>query len=235
MWPLIRICAYLNWRGKQGGPPSSEIPDSNLSFRPENLPDICAASPSRERKKKILLISRADGLTDNVDGLPFDRFISTISLITRAVFDVTVATANPSLTRFDSITDFTDLAVSMDSSNLSIGRGQAEALTVFLKNFSRRLGFSIGYDQVISACTHFSLGQKFWERVFREVSPDIVISTCFYAPDAMGACAAAFQRKIKLVDVQHGRVGLNHPAMAHWNFGNAEPDSYALFPREFWC
>ena len=57
---------------------------------------------------------------------------------------------------------------------------------------------------------------------------------CWYSPAAMGLIAAARERGITVVDVQHGKQGRYHPMYIGWNY-IPQPDGYAMVPNWFWC
>jgi len=60
-----------------------------------------------------------------------------------------------------------------------------------------------------------------------------VVLSVWYSPDAMGLIAAAKERNILTIDVQHGIQGKFHGMYGTWNCIPVR--GYAMMPSAFWC
>ena len=60
-----------------------------------------------------------------------------------------------------------------------------------------------------------------------------VYVSSWYAPDAMGLIAAAYELKIQTIDIQHGKQGKYQAAYCGWN--SIPENGFVNLPRFFWC
>lgn len=234
IWPLIRFSAYFAWRNKKGS--YGEVKDVSLKINADNLAKARIEQKESSQRKRILLISRDEGLNDRVDGKLFDKFISSIRILLEPVHDISLVAIGPRVDRFDATVYLTSLLQSV-SKNMAVNvpNSEVKILDAFLRRFGAQTGLDISLQTILNAYGQFLLGRTFWTKVISTYKPDYVISTCFYIPLFAGACAAARNCGVCFVDLQHGRVGEAHPVMSNWDFSEADPNALSLFPTEFWC
>jgi hypothetical protein len=66
----------------------------------------------------------------------------------------------------------------------------------------------------------------------RQALKDIFV-TSWYFPDVMGICAAARERGVRVIDVQHGKQGRYQAMYSGWT--KIPEQGYELMPDYFWC
>ncbi len=234
VWPLFRVAAYFAWRNKKGV--SSPIADAGLKFDSEKIPDDFRLGSPAATGKRVLLISRDEGLNDRVDGRLFDKYLSATRILFENRYQISAVTYGQELDRFEDVTDISALLLSRSKAiSANVPAAEVEELESYRQRFCRKSGLKIDLNDILNAYASYLVGKTFWSDVFETYSPDYVICTCFYIPLLVGACTAAKRKGIRFIDLQHGRVGGSHPVMSNWNFKKAPPGSLDLFPNEFWC
>ncbi len=233
VWPFVRVQVYFNWRSKSGVP---SVFRSGLRYDPAKLRGLQSAVSHPSSNKRILFISREDGLTDLVDNKLYDRFISSLYLLTNATFDVSLVSVFHKKDRFDDCLDLSGLLNTYAKDvSLRVNKTDLESIEHLLAELPSEFRLDLRPDTVIEKIVYFLLSRAFWSSVFETKRPDLAVTTCFNTPHLMGACAAAHSQGLRMVDLQHGRVGYSHPIMSWWDFRHAPQTVFSLFPSEFWC
>ena len=235
LWPLLRMCLYFAWRSKQTA--LSEPADTGLTFNPDSLLSGEFEITQEAGKKQVMLISRDDALNDKVDGKLFDKFISSIAILFSRFHDIAVVSYTPEKeNRFGHTVDLSrHIDLSNNEFSLNISREDLNIIESYISYICDECRLSVTLETLLHAFGYCARGQSFWSKIFEESRPDIVITTCFYEPFLTGACVAARERGIRFIDMQHGRVGTNHPVMSNWDFRKAQSDVGNFFPSDFWC
>jgi len=183
-----------------------------------------------KNKADVLFLSPEQYYTETIDGKRYSRIIDPFFELVRERFStLKLSYSTPGVEKkYPSINlRFPSNFVSPDTQTRKI-----------IKELSLLLSKLVGVrsDYLLSLIEQAFVEVYFFREKFipilNQISPKMLIQTCYYAPHNMGALWAASELGIPSVDVQHGKQGQFQGMFSYW--GKIPNGGYAVLPTEFW-
>ena len=235
-WPLLRQCLWFELTSVNNHSFASqintlfELTRKKIVSKLRQSTTFSSSSSNFSNSSIALFISRPIYLQELSGGLLFDRIIDPLIYCLPDRSDYSKYYMSSCYNSSDFFYKASFLSPS-HKTNIFISK----EVRSHIYNIARRVGIKPKsllrrYSRNLSKFTRwYSLGTSLLDQFS---CLKLLFITSWYFPDAMGLIAAARERGITVIDVQHGKQGKFQAMYSGWDI---QDETYLMMPDLFWC